>query len=173
MLKYIQANSIEELQKSPQQFQEGMVAYIDDKVYMYQNNEWLQIVAKPTDDGLKLNLYDLNKSIIVQLPSANEEEIARAIEKIDKFDEREKNNYYMLLCRDYNYYTIFHQHDDQWIADIFSKSVIDILKNIGDIISIDNTSDNVAIEIWMRIDNEAYCFYLFGYDAGIVECLKR
>ena len=93
MLKYIQANSIEELQKSPQQFQEGMVAYIDDKVYMYQNNEWSQIVAKPTNDGLKLNLYDLNKSIIVQLPSANEEEIARAIEKIDKFDEREKNNY--------------------------------------------------------------------------------
>jgi hypothetical protein len=78
----------------------------------------------------------------------------------------------MLLCRDYNYYTIFHQHD-QWIADIFSKSVIDILKNIGDIISIDYTSDNVAIEIWMRIEDEAYCFYLFGYDAGIVECLKR
>ena len=40
---------------------------------------------------------------------------------------------------------------------------------VGRVTLWEKNNDN-AIEIWINIDNESYCFYLFQYDAGIVEC---
>ena len=47
--------------------------------------------------------------------------------------------------------------------------VIILCQELGDIIGWENT-DQGAIEVWIKINDEAYCFYLFQYDAGIVEC---
>ena len=40
----------------------------------------------------------------------------------------------------------------------------------GDVKSIELTDDGRAIEIWSVIDGEAYEFYLFNYEMGVIVC---
>ena len=40
----------------------------------------------------------------------------------------------------------------------------------GDVKSIELTDDGGAIEIWSVIDGEAYEFYLFNYEMGVIVC---
>ena len=41
--------------------------------------------------------------------------------------------------------------------------------NRGEVRGIDLTKDKDAIEIWLIIEDEAYCYYFFPYDAAIIE----
>ena len=43
------------------------------------------------------------------------------------------------------------------------------LINRGQIYGIDRTEDGCAIEIWLMIDNEPYCYYFFPYGTAVVE----
>jgi hypothetical protein len=79
----------------------------------------------------------------------------------------------MLLCNERKDYTLFrflHSLDDI-IPDTqyAGAELILCLKNRGDIYSIANTEDGIALEIWLSIDDEIYCYYLFPYDEGVIE----
>ena len=80
------------------------------------------------------------------------------------------NNHYMLLCKEYNYYTIFESDAVLINTPTFGEAVYEIISNIGDVFSIDATDDGTAIEIWIKPDGQesAFVFYLFPYDAGVV-----
>ena len=78
------------------------------------------------------------------------------------------NNYYLMLCRDYHYYTVF-PYEPKITADSFGKSVLDCLADVGKIKTLDQNEEQGAIEIWMSINDNIYMFYLFGYDAGVVD----
>ena len=86
---------------------------------------------------------------------------------IGEYYHKSDNSFHMLLCKDYNYYTIF-APDDIVILD-FIAAVYDIIVNLGAVYSIENTEDG-AIEIWIKPEGEEmpYAFYLFPYDAGVV-----
>ena len=43
------------------------------------------------------------------------------------------------------------------------------LKDRGDILAIDENEDK-AWEIWLNINNQPYCYYLFRYDEAVIEC---
>lgn len=120
------------------------------------------------NEGISLNLYDLNKSIINQLTPLTNSEIASKMDIINKLHNTAMNKHYMLLCKDYNYYTIF-ECDSMLNMPTFSAAVCEIVSNIGEVFSIEPTEDG-AIEIWARPDGEesALAFYLFAYDAGVV-----
>ena len=101
---------------------------------------------------------------------------ARALRKIQKkielFEELKATSmklHYMLLCKDYNYYTIF-EDDSMLNMPNFGVAVSEIITNLGKVISIDFTESKDAIEIWLIPDGEesAFAFYLFPYDAGVV-----
>lgn len=72
-LKCIGVKTIDELKYSPQVFEDGAIAYTDDKkVYCYVNNKWEEVSDYGTVDkiddtkaNLNLNLYDLNKSLVI------------------------------------------------------------------------------------------------------------
>ena len=119
------------------------------------------------ENQIELNLYDLNKSVINQLNPMTSDEIINNLSVIKEYYYRSENSFHMLLCKDYNYYTIF-AHDDNAILD-FVAAVYDIIVNLGAIYSIENTEDG-AIEIWIKPEGEEmpYAFYLFPYDAGVV-----
>jgi hypothetical protein len=34
----------------------------------------------------------------------------------------------------------------------------------------EKTEDDIAIEIWIEIDKEPFCYYLFPYDEAVIEC---
>ncbi len=140
----------------------------DNKIYTWQENDgWGAVDLK--NEGLSLNLYDLNKSIVNQLPPLQRQDIAVRMDVIHKLRNESMNNHYMLLCKEYNYYTIF-ESDTMLNMPTFGAAVCEIISNIGDVFSIDATEDGAAVEIWIKPEGEEnpFVFYLFPYDAGVV-----
>lgn len=119
------------------------------------------------ENQVELNLYDLNKSVINQLEPMTLDEIIDNLNLIEEYYHKSDNSFHMLLCKDYNYYTIFAPNDIITIE--FTATVYDIIVGLGAVYSIENTEDG-AIEIWIKPEGEEmpYAFYLFPYDAGVV-----
>lgn len=173
-IKYIEVRDIKELENSPQTFTPGTVAYQSEgkKVYYYTDPEhgWKEAPNANLDDmNLNLSLYDLNKSTIAQLPLATEEDKANYALELDEYQDATQANYYMMLCHDYHYYTILHHNHDASAIDGFGVTVLDCLNNTGDLITMEYDKEQKAYEIWMKINDEAYVFYLFNYDIGVVD----
>lgn len=119
------------------------------------------------------NLYDINKNIVKQ----NEIELSEGVlnskkEIIKNFIMSKLDDFYfMLLCNEKKDYTIFDFRDYKTSERSLNcaKCLIDeCLANRGEIRGIDLTKDRDAIEIWMVIDNEAYVYYFFPYDNGVI-----
>lgn len=140
----------------------------NNKAYMYdekQNKYW------PVDienKGLELNLYDLNKNIINQLEPMTIDEINLKTGLLEDYYNKAKNTYHMLLCKDYNYYTIFTFNVNPEFSN-FTEAIITIITELGAVYNLD-LNDEGAIEIWIKPIGEEnpYVFYLFPYDAGVV-----
>ena len=118
----------------------------------------------------KLNLYDLNKNLVNQLKPLTKEEIFNKEKDFINLHKRFSNKHYMLLCKEYSYYTIF-EEERIIMNKPFSDTVIEIITTLGDIYSIEPTENNDAIEIWIKPDEEEMpmVFYLFPYDTGVVK----
>ena len=118
-------------------------------------------------------LYDVNKNLVLK----NEIELTDGVlnskkEIITNFMRKMNNSYYMLLCNERKDYTVFKMNDkdnDDSVREIVSILVDECLRNRGEIRGIDLTKDKDAIEIWLIIEDEAYCYYFFPYDAAIIE----
>lgn len=147
----------------------GQVVYCeeDNKVYRWDPIEaWKE---QTMDGNITMSAYDINQQIIGQLSAMNEEILQEKKELIGNFCDKMKNEYYMLLCRDINYYTLF-RLDLKLADEPVGEAVIDCAKNIGVIKAIDLTEDGGAIELWMTYADETYVAYFFPYDAGVVVC---
>ena len=118
-------------------------------------------------------LYDINKNIVKQNEIKLSEGILNSKKEIIKnfIMNKTDNFYFMLLCNERKDYTIF--DFDGWKSSEKSlncaKCLVDkCLANRGEIRGIDLTKDKTAIEIWMIIDDEAYVYYFFPYDDGVI-----
>ena len=74
------------------------------KLYTYKNGQWEMIKG---ESSLGVTMYDLNKQLISQLPVLDKDAIVIARKEVQQFINETKNNYYMLLAREQNYYTLF------------------------------------------------------------------
>lgn len=142
----------------------------EDKCYRYDAIEGWQEVPEDNEATINMNMYDINKQIISQLPKMSDEALAEKIEEISKFIYETKNKFYMLLCRDINYFTLFMlvEKAEETIEDI----LIECLHTLGEIKAIDPTDDG-AIEIWIEnefFENGPYAMYFFPYDGGVEIC---
>ena len=116
------------------------------------------------------NLYDINKSLIENnVVALTEEEMNEKKQMIITFLEDTDNHYYMLLCNDRKDYTVFH-HLDTNIECLQDVLIDECLPNRGKTKSFELTENKDAIEIWLSIDGESYCYYFFPYDSAIIEC---
>ena len=127
----------------------------------------------------QMTLYDLNKQMVKSLPPMDEEGKTAFIDNIfNKFIEKEPNKYYMLLCKELSYFTVFHKDDTN--EDNFANTAHQLLSDRGTIITAgwDNEEAQNSIEYWVSVKTpiennpdfeDVYCFYLFKYDEGIVE----
>ena len=117
-------------------------------------------------------LYELNQDIMQQTapPPMSEEEINSKQEKIEDWFNWQIDGYAMLLCHEKRDYTVFHLYEKQNPNPpaIAVKELIECLNNRGEIISLDETKDK-AWEIWLKINSQYYCYYLFNYDNGVIE----
>lgn len=125
------------------------------------------------------SLYEMNKQL-----SANESKLGAAARKHAQENVRlwfrdNIDKYAMLLCHDRRDYTLFRVTESPAEAAV---ALFDCIDNRGELISIEK-DPNDAFEIWIRIkvyekndeenlqeNQEDYCYYLFNYDFGVIEC---
>ena len=137
------------------------------EIYIWdEEHGWSLITAE--GKGFEMNLYDLNKNIINQLNPLTIDEINLKTSLLEDYYNKTENTYHMLLCKDYNYYTIFAFSVKPEFSN-FTEAVIAIATELGAVYSLD-LNDEGAIEIWIKPVGEEspYAFYLFPYDAGVV-----
>ena len=115
--------------------------------------------------GMNLSLYEMNKQVISQLPEIEDIAVLTPIRKYKNKDGK----YFMLLCRDLNYYTLF-------VIDLESdvrieQEVLECLKELGTIKSVEEFEDKNLVEIWVQPeDSDPVVMYFFNYDRGVIPC---
>ena len=124
---------------------------------------------KDTEVNL-VSLYDMNKQIMDQVGEPlNHLELAAKQLQIEDWFNWHVDSYAMLLCHERRDYTIFHLYEKQNPNPpaLASKELIGCLLDRGEILSIEQT--DMAWEIWLRVDKQSYCYYLFPYDDAVIE----
>ena len=114
--------------------------------------------------------YEINKNLVEKYEKElTTKELQNKKTEIINFIQETKGQYYMLLCNDKKDYTIFNILNKNNIEKMTNILVDECLVNRGIIKGIDLTKDKCAIEIWLSIENEAFCYYFFKYDDAIIE----
>ena len=112
------------------------------------------------------NLYDINKNLIKDniSPLTGEKLAEKRQIILDFLNEM----YYMLLCHDRRDYTVFRISESK--EECVKILIDECLKNRGEILSIEPTENKDAFEIWIKIEDEVFCYYFFPYSQAIIEC---
>ena len=116
-------------------------------------------------------LYDMNRQIMKDMKPLTHVQLAAVQPKLEEWFNMIIDTYAMLLNHDRYDYTIFHLYETQNPNPpaVAAKELLICLSNRGEILSIDETADK-AWEIWLKIDDTPYCYYLFRYDDAVIEC---
>lgn len=145
----------------------------EDAAYRFDAVEGWQRVPEDAGTQMAMDIYNLNKQIINQLPMLTEDALIEKKILVREFILNTKNKYYMLLCRDINYYTLFAIDEYQNSNELLENIMFDecITQQLGEIKSIELTEDGGAIEIWYTAHDDSYVIYFFPYDAGVIVCV--
>ena len=119
-------------------------------------------------------LYDANKQLMRNKETfkpLNHLELAAAQEKFEDFFNWKCDTYGMLYCKEQSDITIFHMYETQNPNPpaIAAAECLGCCLDRGEVLSIEEQSDG-NYEIWIRIDDEPYAYYLFPYDNAVIEC---
>ena len=148
--------------------EEGDLAYVnkEQKVYEYTGGEWKK---KGLPEGkMNLSVYDMNKQIIAQMPEIDDKAV---LETIRRFKNDVKGQFYMLICRDINYYTLFTMSTSGESCPRIEREVLDCLHDIGVVKSIEQIEGTETIEVWVEPErDEPLVMYFFNYDRGVITC---
>ena len=128
------------------------------------------------DVDLGTTLYDANKQLVKQTekPLTHPELTTKQFLLEDFFEKISK--FAMMLCHEQRDYTVFELDKFSLTApNTAAREVIGCCINRGSILSIEKTDDDIAIEIWISIDDEPYffCILLFIQYIYFLFCIKR
>lgn len=150
--------------------EEGDIAVVNDinKIFIYKDGDWCVPKLK-SSSNVELTLYELNQQLMAQVPSLSQKDIDEAHKIINNFAIAFHQKHLMLLCHNKRYYTIFEQTKTYYEFGSLAAAVFACCEHIGEIKSVSLNEQN-AIEIWIQdsYDNSVDCYYLFGYDEGMV-----
>ena len=166
LIRIANLNSLNALQNH----EEGEIAWIEDieQFRMWRNGEW--VVFDPKTDGVNLSLYEVNKQVIAQMPTLSGKDLEEARLTLSHYVNglNHSDDYYMLLCYDLRYFTMFAR--DQKYEENIVDAIMDCLSYVGEVKSVEQSTDGQAIEIWIVSEGEAYVMYFFDYGRGVVLC---
>lgn len=112
--------------------------------------------------------YEINKDLVERYEKElTIEKIAEKKTMLLNYLDSHKDTYYMLLCNDRKDYTLFNLVESK--EELVNVLVDECLKNRGILKGIDQTQDEYAIEIWLSIDQEAFCYYFFPYGEAVIK----
>lgn len=116
------------------------------------------------------NLYDANKQLSHAEPLMVEPQKVVKWQRLKDYIYSRTETYFMLLCHERRDYTVFNIVDNRDIAaNKFPVELFDCFRNRGGLVSMDLIDNDYAWEIWLRIDDEDFCYMLFPYDVGVIE----
>ena len=113
-------------------------------------------------------LYDINKNLMKKEKKLSYPVLTNKLKQVTKFFKNNKM-YFMLLCNEAKDYTIF-KINNHASAEKATEELKECLLNRGEILGISKVDEiQEAFEIWIKTNNDAYCYYLFPYDEAIIE----
>ena len=114
-------------------------------------------------------LYDMNKELMKSQKPLSKTKLREKKKELSLFFSEDK--YFMLLCHELRDYTVFRQNSLTGKSAEESAQILvdECLQNRGEIISIEKTEDDLAYEIWIKQEEEAFCYYLFPYTQAVIE----
>lgn len=115
-----------------------------------------------------MNMYEFNQIGYAALPNYLEEDFHKAKKNILDFLKSHSSTYYMFLNNTEHYYTLFTFKDNFKFKEM-SDEIIDIIKELGEVKSIELSEDGNAIEAWIMYNGQCQVFYLFNYERGVIE----
>ena len=118
------------------------------------------------------NLYEMNKVLVAQERKMYKNEIQNYLDKVKSFILNSNNNYFMLLCHDIRYFTLFNIKDvNETSAAAATIELKECFDNLGELRGINPTEDGQAYEFWFYDydSKEAHCAMFFPYDLGVIE----
>lgn len=115
-------------------------------------------------------LYDFNKQLILRQGKLTSKKIESIKKELEDWFNWQIDGYAMLLCREKYDFTVFHLYEklNRNPPAVAANELIDILKNRGKILSIEQEEDKW--EIWLEIGGEAFAYYLFNCDDWVIQC---
>ncbi len=121
--------------------------------------------------SLGTNLYDLNKQAFSTQPKLTKKEIEKKKPALKAWFNWQIDGYAMLLCRERYDFTIFHLYEKQNPNPpaIAVDELIAALQNRGDIYAIDENEQQKLWEIWIKINQDFFVYYLFNCDEMVIE----
>lgn len=137
----------------------------------------IETPASNVDEELQISnfsTYEANKMLIAQ----NEKPISKLklnttigdmAVRFRKWVWDNKCKYFMLLCKDRSDYTLFNIVDHNFDIEEIKEALKDCFVNRGDVYDIHYEKNTDAYEIWLKIEDEFYVYYLFPYDVGVIE----
>ena len=94
-------------------------------------------------------------------------EIKEAIENIKTYAKDNDGKFFMLLCNELKYYTVFVKDNGRYEM---SNEVIECAAELGKLKSV-SIDENGAVELWVQPDgDEPHVMYFFNYDKGVIVC---
>ena len=171
-IKFTQFPQIQDLHSHVAEI--GEIAWVEDveKYYVATENGWNQVDMKAMSQGIELTAYDMNKQIMAQLPEITPEQRAEYEKFLDDYHLQTDAVFYMLLCKDISYYTVF--ESDECDFDMFGypvvkfgQTVLECIDNAGTIVEMH--PEDEAVEIWIKLpEGDAVAMYLFAANHLVV-----
>ena len=145
------------------------------EIFMEQDEyqEYLKNKNQKKDESkpvAQVSLYQLNQDIMSNQPALSGDGVRKGqLEFFDWVSKLPDNpKFYMLLCHELNYYTVFHINDTATKEDFWNE-LYDIAKELGTLKAMEIDSGCFSIWVDWPQDNISHLFYLFPYDRGVVE----
>ena len=145
--------------------EEGETAFVnkEQKIYKYTNGEWVE--QSVPEGKMNISVYDMNKQLIAQQSPI--EDIA-LLTPVRKFKNK-GGKYFMLICRDIGYYTLFVVDPDG--ENRIEQEVLMCAKDVGVIKAVEEIEGTESMEIWVQPEGEdPVVMYFFNYDKGVIQC---
>lgn len=145
------------------------------EIFMEQDEyqEYLKNKDQKKDESkpvAQMTLYQFNQNIMSSQPALSGDGVRKGqLEFFDWISKQPDNpKFYMLLCSELNYYTVFHINDTATKEDFWNE-FYDIAKELGTLKAMEIDSGCFSIWVDWPQDNISHLFYLFPYDRGVVE----
>ena len=145
------------------------------EIFMEQDEyqEYLKNKNQKKDESkpvAQMTLYQFNQNIMSSQPALSGDGVRKGqLEFFDWISKQPDNpKFYMLLCSELNYYTVFHINDTATKEDFWNE-FYDIAKELGTLKAMEIDSGCFSIWVDWPQDNISHLFYLLPYDRGVVE----